>query len=53
MELTKTCLGCSHMKDCPILLAWVKATENPMVVTEFYCQQFKAVTETEKNLEGK
>jgi len=44
MELTTetmNCMECSHFNECPIIIAWVEACEQPMEVLTFYCSEFE------------
>ncbi len=43
MQKSKGCLNCKRFENCPIIKAWVEATDSPIESTTFYCSEFKPV----------
>lgn len=51
MNKSKCCLTCAHF-DCPIIKAWVEATESPIESTFFSCSEYKEQEIPERLYEG-
>lgn len=39
--MKKCCIDCKHCEVCPIIIAWVEATESPIQVFGFHCSEYE------------